>query len=35
MSVVKWLANQISNLVVQDPFPGGENMNLHLIPDVY
>ena len=27
MSTVKWLANQISNPVVQDPFLGGENMN--------
>ena len=27
MSAVKWLANQISNPVVQDPFLGGENMN--------
>ena len=32
MSAVKWLANQISNPVVQDPFLGGENMNLHLTP---
>ena len=30
--MVKWLANQISNPVVQDPFLGGENMNLHLTP---
>ena len=34
MSVVKWLANQISNPMVQDPFLGGENMNLYLTPDV-
>ena len=34
MSAVKWLANQISNPVVQDPFLGGENMNLHLTLDV-
>ena len=32
--VVKWFANQISNPVVQDPFLGGDNMNLHLTPDV-
>ena len=34
MLVVEWLANQISNPVIQDPFLGGENMNLHLTPDV-
>ena len=34
MSVVKWLANQNSNPVVKDPFLEGENMNLHLTPDV-
>ena len=35
MSVVKWLANQISNPVVQDPFLRGENINLNLISNVY
>ena len=34
MPWAKWLANQISNPVVQDIFLGGENMNLHLTPDV-
>ena len=34
MLVVAWLANQISNPVIQDPFLGGENINLHLTPDV-
>ena len=34
MSPVKWLANQISNTVVQDPFLGKENLNFYLTPDV-
>ena len=34
MSVVKWLANQISNTAVQDPFLGKENLNFYLTPDV-
>ena len=34
MSLVKWLANQISNTGVEDRFLGEENLNLYLTPDV-